>query len=160
MNNVRKLDYRQPRPEKSSNRVSINAFMMGNLFFIFTLIWTISPEKFSPYILAQLVLAIPLFLISSLSYSKVGYWEKHEAWDRFGWITNTVGNIFILNVIGLMTASFFRNLALVYFALIILLFGIYYAINVKYKPHTKNERIIKFILFLIILFFGGILPSL
>ena len=152
--------YSKPYPEKAATRVSINAFMMGNLFFILTLIWTLSPEKFSLVIITQLVFGIPLFLVSSLCYAKVGYWPRHEAWDRFGWLTNTIGNICVLNIIGLMTATFFKNLAFMYFGLIILLIGIYYVINVAYKPYTLNERIWKFILFLALLFIGGIYPLL
>lgn len=152
--------YAKAHPEKSATRVSINAFMMGSLFFILTLIWTLNPEKFNLIIITQLVLAIPLLFISSLAYSKVGYWAHHEVWDRFAWITNTIGNIFVMNVTGLITASLFPKLALVYFALTIFLIFIYYLINMIYSKHTIKERLLKFLLFIVILYLGGIRPIL
>jgi hypothetical protein len=147
-------------PEKASTRVSINAFMMGSLFFILTLVWTLNPQKFSFIIISQLVLAIPLLFISSLAYSKVGYWKTHEVWDRFGWITNTIGNIFVMNVTGLITATIFPKLAIIYFALTIFLVFVYYLLNILYSKHTAKERILKFVLFLVIIYIGGINPLL
>ncbi len=152
--------YAKAHPEKSSARVSINAFMMGSLFFILTLIWTLNPEKFNLIIISQLVLAIPLLFISSLAYSKVGYWTHHEVWDRFAWITNTIGNIFVMNVTGLITATIFPKLAIVYFALTIFLIFVYYLINIIYSKHTIKERLIKFLLFIVVLYLGGIRPIL
>ncbi|MEK6927817.1 MAG: hypothetical protein AABX11_05280 [Nanoarchaeota archaeon] len=156
---VEKITSKQehPHPEKAASRVSINALMMGSLFFILTIIWTLNPERFSIAIVTQLVFAVPLFLVSSLCYSKVGYWARHEALDRFGWITNTLGNILVLNVVGIMTSTLFKNIAFIYFGLLILLMGTYYLIVSIYQPHTIKERIIKFIFFLLIVFFGGIL---
>ena len=145
-------------PEKGGARVSINAFMMANLFFILTLIWTLSPDKFSKFIIYQLVLGIPLLFISSLSYAKLGYWKDILVWDRFAWITNTMGNIFVLNIIGLIAATIDRTLSFVYFGFVIVLITSYYGINVKLAPHTTWARIRKFVFFIIILALGGILP--
>jgi hypothetical protein len=147
-------------PEKSGTRVSINAFMMANLFFILTLIWTLSPDKFSKFIIYQLVLGIPLLFISSLAYAKLGYWKDILAWDRFAWTTNTLGNIFVLNIIGLIAATFDRTLAFVYFGVVVFLIAFYYGINITLAPHTTRARIRKFLFFIIILVLGGILPLL
>ena len=147
-------------PEKATLRISINSFMMSSLFFILTLIWTLNPEKFNFFIIAQVILAIPMLFVSSLSYSKVAYWEKNLAWDWLGWITNELGNIPVLNIVGLITATLFIKLAYAYFALVILLMLTYTLINIHYRPHKSKEKLIKFVIFLTIVFFGGIYPIL
>ena len=144
---------------KASARVTINSFMIGSLFFILTLVWSLNPSKFSIYLVAQIVFAIPLLFVSSLAYAKIGYWQDIKMWDAFGWFTNNIGSIFILNVVGLMTVTVNRNLAALYFLLIIILMAIYSVINVVYKPATLKEKLFKFSFFLLILISGGILPA-
>ena len=148
----------EANPEKASAKVSINTFMIGSLFMILTIVWTLNPEKFSILIMAQLVLAIPLLFVSSLAYAKIGYWKEHKLWDTYGWFTNNFGNLLVLNVVGLMTATIFRSIALAYFALIIMLMVTYSMINIKYNPHKMTEKILKFLFLLAIIFLGGVLP--
>ncbi len=119
-------------PQKSSNKVTINSFMMGSLFFILTLIITIDPHKFPVLVVYQLVLAIPLLYVASLAYSKVGYWSETQGWETLGWYTNTLGNLFVLNSIGLVASTFDAVLAKIYFALFAILMCVYTFINVKY----------------------------
>ncbi len=101
----------ETNPQKSANKVTINSFMMGSLFFILTLIITLDPNKFSHAVIYQLVLAIPLLYVSSLAYSKLGYWKEVHEWDALGWLTNTTGNLFVINSIGLVASKFSHNLA-------------------------------------------------
>jgi len=150
----------ETNPAKASNRLTINSFMMGSVFFIFTLIWTLSPERFSPIIIAQLVFSIPLLFVSSLAYSKIAYWKETKLWDSLGWFTNNIANIFLLNVVGLMVAQMFIHMALFYFGLIIFLMFIYSAINVIYKRNAFKEKLFKFLFIVAGLTFGGILPIL
>ena len=145
-------------PDKAHSRITINSFMMGSLFFILTLVWSLNPSKFSFWIFAQIVMAIPLLYVSSLAYSKVSYWKEVRLWDMLGWFTNNTGNIFILNIVGLMTGSLYIKLALVYFGLIIILMFTYSVINLIYKPSDLKEKLFKFFYFLLILIAGGILP--
>ncbi|HLD04283.1 MAG TPA: hypothetical protein VJG90_01045 [Candidatus Nanoarchaeia archaeon] len=156
----KKEDFFQTNPQKASAKVTINSFMMGSLFFILTLIWSLNPEKFSLSIITQLVLAIPLLFISSLAYSKIGYWKEVKLWDYLGWFTNNLGNIFILNVIGLMTSKLYLSLAWIYFSLIVMLMVIYSWINCVYSPYALREKAFKLIFFLVVLLLGGILPLL
>jgi hypothetical protein len=149
-----------PKPEKASSRVSINATMTGTLFFILTLVWALDPEKFSKEMIVQLILAIPLLYVSSFAYSKLGYWKIRHHWEGFAWFTNTTGNIFVLNVIGLMAATIYRDVALIYFSLTVLLIGVYYLQHVIYQKDQWKQRLLKFIYFIIVLFLGGILPTL
>jgi hypothetical protein len=145
-------------PEKSLARVQINGAMMASLFFILTLIWTLGPEKFNIFIIGQLVLAIPLLFISSLSYAKIGYRDKWHWFNRFGWITTTLGNNFILNVAGLMAGKFYRELAYAYFALVIILVTIYYLINILHGKESLKEELAKLAIVILIVILGGILP--
>jgi hypothetical protein len=151
-------DIFETNANKASTKVTINSFMMGSLFFILTLIWTLNPEKFSIFIIAQIVLAIPMLFVSSLAYAKIGYWEKVNLWDILGWFTNNLGSIFILNAVGLMTAQINKLLGLIYFLLLILLMAIYSIINVVYRRRTLKEKIFKFAFFVFVLAVGGIIP--
>jgi hypothetical protein len=150
----------QTNPSKAANKLTINSFMMGSTFFIFTLIWTLNPEKFSYLIIAQIVMSIPLLYVSSLAYSKIAYWKETRLWDSFGWFTNNLANIMLLNVIGLMVSQMFRPMALLYFGLIIFLMLIYSAINVIYSKHTFKQKLFKFLFLVVGLLIGGILPIL
>ena len=144
-------------PQKSANKVTINSLMMGSLFFILTLIITLDPTKFSPAIICQLFLAIPLLYVSSLAYSKIGYWKETYEWDAFGWFTNTVGNLFVVNAIGLLASKFSHTLSIVFFSLFCLLMIIYTFINIRQNKKILHEKVFKLIFLLVIIFFGGIL---
>ncbi|MEI8061240.1 MAG: hypothetical protein WCG99_03015 [Candidatus Berkelbacteria bacterium] len=146
------------RKDKSISRVTINGTMMASLFFILTLVWTLGPQKFNTSIITQLVLAIPMLFISSLSYAKVSYREKHHVFDRFAWITTTLGNNFVLNVAGLMAATFSKPIAIIYFSTSFILITIYYIINIYDGLDTAREELLKLLFILIIMVIGGIIP--
>ena len=101
---------------------------------------------------------LPLLFVSSLAYAKVAYWKETKLWDRLGWFTNHFGSVFILNVVGLITATFSKNISFLYFGSTIFLMLIYSAINVIYKPADLGPKLLKFLLFVGTMFLGGILP--
>jgi len=146
----------ETNPQKSANKVTINSFMMGSLFFVLTLIITLDPSKFSKAIIFQLFLAIPLLYVSSLAYSKIGYYKETFEWDALGWFTNTIGNLFVINAIGLLALKFSATLSHIYFFLFCLLMILYTIINIKQNRRILYEKIFKLIFLLIIIFFGGI----
>lgn len=145
---------------KATMKVTINSIMMGCLFFVLTLIWTIDPLKFNTYTILQIILAVPLLYVSSLANSKIGISKKVVMWEALGWFTNTIGSIFILNAVGLMTAVFYKNIAFAYFFLTIILMLIYSAININYYPEEFKEKIFKLSMFLVVMLLGGVLPLL
>lgn len=151
-------DIFQTNADKADSKVTINSFMMGSLFFVLTLIWTLNPSKFGIFIVAQIVLAIPMLFVSSLAYAKIRHWEEVKLWDMLGWFTSNVGNIFVLNAVGLVTAQIYKNVAFLYFGLLVVLMGAYSMINVVYRRKTLKEKIFKFAFFIAVLFLGGILP--
>lgn len=150
----------QTNPAKAANKLSINSFMMGSTFFIFTLIWTLSPDKFNPLLIIQLVFSIPLLFVSSLAYSKIAYWKETRLWDFLGWITNNLANIFLLNIVGLMIAQYFKTISLWYFTTIIILMLVYSIVNVIYTPKALKQKIFKFLFLLVGLLLLGIFPVL
>jgi hypothetical protein len=143
-------------PQKSANKVTINSFMMGSLFFVLTLITTLGKNEFSSLIMFQLVLAIPLLYVASLAYSKVGYWKETYYWDVLGWFTNTTGNLFVMNAIGAVAATFDPVLARAYFSLFILLMFIYTAINIAGHPAAWAQKLFKLLYLLVVIFVGGV----
>ena len=98
-------DFFRTNAEKSASKVNIDSIMMGCLFFVFTLIWTLNPKQFNPMAITQLVLAIPLLFVSSLAYTKLSYRKEIKHWDYLGWYTNTIGNAFVLNVVGILVSK-------------------------------------------------------
>ncbi|MCX6752019.1 MAG: hypothetical protein NTZ87_00745 [Candidatus Nomurabacteria bacterium] len=144
-------------PQKSANKVTINSLMMGSLFFVLTLIITLGPNEFSHAIISQLFLAVPLLYVSSLAYSKIGYYEETYEWDVLGWFTNTLGNLFVINAIGLLALKFSQALSIIYFALFCLLMVIYTIINIRRNKKILHEKIFKLVFLLIIVLLGGIL---
>ncbi len=148
----------QKNPEKSASKVAINSFMIASLFIILTLIFTLGLEKFSPSVIWELVLAVPLLFVSSLAYAKVGYHKKHQLFDNFGWFASTLGNNFMLNVIGLMSAISSKLLGFVYFGVLFFTIFIYYGIKTYYQPSQIKISILKLLFILIILILGGVYP--
>lgn len=149
----------ESKKHKSTSRVKINSSMMGILFGIFSIIWALSTEKINSWLLIQLVIAIPLLFVSSLSYAKVGLHGKTKLFDKFGWYTTTLGNNLVLNVIGLMVASYSISLAYLYFSMIAVGMFIYYSFNVYYKRDTLKEELTKYIIIILVLVIGGIYPA-
>jgi hypothetical protein len=154
-----KCDFSQ-NPVKAEARLHINSFLMGSLFTVLALLWTLSSEKVSSAITLQMVLAIPLILFASLSYAKTGYERTHKIWDNFGWVTNNIGYLLFLNATGLMVIAFSsRIIGFIYFASVIILTSLYYVLNIISQPGTLKEHLYKMIFWLIIIFIGGILPA-
>lgn len=150
----------ETKPEKASAKLAINGFMIGSLFLILTLIWTLSPNRFGPIVIGQLMIAAPLLFVSSLAYAKLGYWRETRLWDTYGWLTNTIGNALIFNAIGLMTGTIYRGIAIAFFITLILLMLIYTLINTRYNPDQARQKAFKFIFFAAIILIGGIVPLL
>ena len=147
----------ETNPQKSTNKVTINSFMIGSLFMMLALIVTLDPYKFSQAIIFQLVLAIPLLYVSSLAYSKIGYWKATYDWNILGWFTNTTGNLFVMNAVGLLANKFYPGLSYIYFALFCLLMVIYTLINIKHNKDRWYFKLFKLIYLLVIIFLGGIM---
>ena len=143
-------------PEKAASKVAINGVMLGSIFVMLAVVF-LELEKFNVVAVIEMVLSIPLLFVSSLAYSKIGYWKEIKLWDGLGYFTNTLGNLFMINAIGLLASVISLMLSFVYFGTTILLLLVYSSINLYYTK-SYGPKIFKFLFSLLILFFGGILP--
>jgi hypothetical protein len=144
--------------QKASMRITINSAMMGALFFMLTFILANGYEKFNFLVITQLFLAIPLLFVSVLAYSKIAYWKESKVWDLYGWITSNLGNIILLNAIGLMVIKISKGLSATYFVLTLFLMVIYSTINIVYAPFMTKQKLFKLLFFFVVMFIGGVLP--
>ena len=143
-------------PEKAASRVAINGVMLASIFVMLAVVF-LDLEKFNTLAVIQMVLSIPLLFISSLAYSKLGYWKETKLWDSLGYFTNTIGNLFMINAIGLLASAISIRVSYVYFGLTILLLLIYSSINIFYTK-SYGRKLFKLLFSLVILLSGGILP--
>ena len=148
----------EPTPSKAANRVSLNRSLLAIVIGIFFLTLNLKQELLSQKILAlQLILAIPLFTISMLAYSKVGYRKEIKGWNILGWVTFTFGYAFLFNVIGILVGEFIGvTLALAFFATSWILMLIYSFVDINYNKSVIKERIIKDSLFILIQLLLGV----
>ena len=145
-------------PEKAASKVAINGVMLASLFVMLAVVF-LEPEKFNTFAIAEMVLSIPFLFVSSLAYSKIGYWKETKLWDIFGYFTNTIGNLFMINAIGLLAASLSMALAYSYFGVTVFLLLAYSSINVFYSKFF-GRKLFKFLFSVALIFLGGILPLL
>lgn len=151
----------QTNPQKAQTKININSIMIGILFFILTVIIGSGVEKFNTYALAQLIIAIPLLHVSTLAYTKIANWKDTQLWEIFGWTIGNLGSVLLINSIGLVASNISQKLAYIYFFLFIVLMLLYSIINVIYsKKEEIKERVFKFLFFVAVIIFGGIIPLL
>ncbi|MFC1656457.1 hypothetical protein ACFL14_00610 [Patescibacteria group bacterium] len=147
---------------KASNRVGINRSLIAIAIGIFFLTVNLKKQILMEEILAlQLVLSIPMLLVSTLAYTKLGYREKTEKWNILAWVTFIFGYTFLLNIIGILLNEVVGlNIALIYFIVTWLVSLAYSVIDISYNRPVWKERLIKDIFFTLILIIFGILPAL
>jgi O-antigen ligase len=144
---------------KASNRVALNRSLLAIVISVFFLIVNVKEGLLLQQILTfQLILAIPLFLTSILSYAKVSYKEEVKKWDLFGWVTFMLGYAFLLNIIGILVGNILGILmALLFFLFVWILLLIYSFIDISYNKKVIKERLAKDLLFILVQFFLGVL---
>src|SRR3989344_4688002 len=116
-------------PEKASARVAINGVMLASIFVMLAVVF-LDLDKFNHWAVVQMVLAIPFLYVSSLAYSKLGYWKETKLWDAFGYFSNTLGNIFLINAVGLFALTLSFLFSIFYFLITIARLFIYSSINI------------------------------
>jgi small-conductance mechanosensitive channel len=151
------------RSKKGSDRIQINNILCAVCVAALSVLLGISRSKLSSWTIGQLAIAIPLLVTSSLCYAKVGYRSSDEArrWDTFGWLTHSLGYAAVLNATGTMLyRSGFRQVTWVFVAVVLSLFLIYSFVDVHAKRHRLNEKVLKLLFYLALLFVGLVLPIL
>ncbi|MBI2405829.1 hypothetical protein HYV21_02145 [Candidatus Microgenomates bacterium] len=149
-------------PPKATTRVALNNSLIAITIGVFFLTINLKQELLLPRVLIlQFILAIPLLFTSSLAYSKVGYRDKIERWNKLAWITFILGYAFILNVIGIFVGNIIGTLeSIVFFIITWVLVIIYSLVDLSYKQTVLRERLAKDSIFILIQLILGMLPTL
>lgn len=144
---------------KASSRITLNTSLLAIAIGIFFLTINLRAGLlFQNILVIQLVMSIPLFLTSTLSYSKIGYRSKVERWDTLGWVTFIFGYAFILNVIGILIGKIISlEISIMFFIFSWILTLIYSSIEISYNRSAIKERLIKDTLFIIIQIILGVM---
>ncbi len=148
---------------KSNDRILMNTALIVVAFTAFALIVTLQSQILvANNILAmQLVLAIPLLLTSTLANSKLAYTRHEQHWENLAWITFIFGYGFLLNVVGILIHLLIGIIpAAVFFGVNIFLTLAYSAVEVSYNRNSLSRRLIKDLVFILVLFVFGIVPIL
>jgi small-conductance mechanosensitive channel len=151
------------RSKKGSDRIQINNILCAVCVAALSVLLGLSRSKLSSWTIGQLAIAIPLLVTSSLCYAKVGYRSSDEArrWDTFGWLTHSLGYAAVLNATGTMLyRSGFVRVTWVFVGVVLSLFLIYSLVDVHAKRHRLNEKVLKLLFYLALLFVGLVLPIL
>ncbi len=151
------LKYKAEARNITNNNLIIVAFT------VFTLIATLKPSLLvdNKILTLQLVLSIPFLLSSICARTTLGTTKKVEMWDRYGFATFLVGYAFLINAVGLLLVTLSdTNIGLIFFIMNIVL-AIAYSLVKVIETRTKiKDRILKDIIFILLLIFFGILPAL
>jgi len=148
---------------KAESRININIALLSIGFLLFTLIVTIAPTILSKNILlaAELTLTIPLLIASCLARTKTIDIIKKEVWNNFGFITFILGYGLLISVIGMFLSSIVNiQISMLFFGVNIIMALIYSIIEVIENKTKISSRVYKDALFILVLIFCGILPSL
>jgi hypothetical protein len=147
---------------KAAARMNLNTFLLSTAIFAFFTTINLRKELlFQPLLLIQLTLSIPLLLLSTLAYSKLGYREQTERWNLLGWVAFILGYAFILNVIGILVANAISTvLSVIFFVSSCGLALVYSAVDISYRKTVLRERVIKDLLFITVQVCLGLLVAL
>ncbi len=153
----------QRQIERSEFRLFINISLfsasIGALFFILTL----RPELLSGtlFLPTQISLAIPFVLSSLFSRARLGFTTKPEIWKGFAFSTFLIGYTFIINSLGILLGLLVGGgIAMLFLMTNIALAVMYSILEVREHPENIGARVLKDLAFILLVFFGGLLPAL
>lgn len=147
---------------KENNRIKINVTILGICFTLFTFLIAFNPDllKQNIFLTLQLVCAIPLIMTSLLARTKASYTLGRRRWNHLGFITYLLAYAFLINVVGIFLISFVSLVAGIVFFIVNILAAIVYSLTeVSYDQSRLRERMIKDLVFILILVLLGILPA-
>jgi len=144
---------------KSNARLFMNTALIGVAFTVFALLVGLTSNTLirNEILTMQLVLSIPFLLTSTLANSKLSYTLHERHWDTLGWSCFIIGYGFLLNVVGIFVYFLLGFLpAFGFFVVNILLMMIYSSVQISYDRHSIRRRIMKDLVFVIIILVFGI----
>jgi hypothetical protein len=149
---------------KGSNRIQVNNILSAVCLAALSILLAQSGKDFSPWIIGQLGIAIPLLITSSLAYAKLCYRASTECrvWDGLGWFTHSVGYIMILNATALLLFLHkeYQQIAWIFLAATVAVFVLYSVLDIIAKRSRAAEKIYKLAFYLILVAVGSVLPVL
>lgn len=158
MSVIDKKDEEQ-RLKRSPLYVTVDSRFLGITITVFILILTVKSELLSSSLIAtQLILSIPLWIAALASQSKIVDSQSLKKYYLLTKFSSSIALAFLYNVLGLLVVRYvFISTGLMFFALFLAyqIYGAAYHIKIG-----KTNRIFRDILLILILVFGGILPSL
>ncbi len=143
-------------------RMYINLYLLTVCFTIFALIVSLNSALLNNFLFSiQLVASIPLFFSSILARSKLGYVRKERMWEVYGHFTFLLAYAFLMNVVGILFSSAQNaNTGLIFLGINIVCALVYSLVELIEDGSQMRSRLLKDVLFIAVIFFGGILPVL
>jgi hypothetical protein len=151
------------REIKASSRLDINLSLLAVCFTVFALIISLEPALFSENFLVpmQLTVAIPLLLSSIFARAKFAYTKKPGIWNKYGLVTFLIAYSFLINTVGILLSKVIGTPYGLTFLISNIVISLVYSIFEILEDGNKIvPELGKDFIFISILFFGGILPSL
>ncbi len=149
--------------EKNKSKLAINFSLLGISLTIFTFIIVQKPKLLGDniFLTLQLVCAIPLLVSSIFSRSKFIYNQEKKRYSTFAYITFLLAYSFIINSIGMLLFSVISPLtSYLFFGINVISALIYSGVEISYDRKAIKERIIKDLIFIVLIVVLGILPVL
>jgi hypothetical protein len=145
------------------SRISLNQALLSIVITFFVLIITLNSDylKNHLFLTAQLIIAIPLLLSSTLSHITGQKKNNARIWVSYGSSLFIVGYAFLINVIGILIATEINVfLAVVFFIANWMLVIAYSYLKCSLNEATLKVRLKKDLLFIILQVLFGLLPAL
>jgi hypothetical protein len=148
---------------KCEHKLNTNLWLLGICFTLFTFIVAINPGllRLNTYLSLQLTLAIPFLTSSIFARTKQAYSEKVHFWENYGFITFMIAYSFLVNSVGILLSTLISiPVSMAFFSVSIGSAIVYSSLEVIEDRIKLAPRIYKDFLFISIVVFLGILPSL
>lgn len=147
---------------KITTKISVGIALLGISFTVFALTLNLRPDLLKDEFLAlQLVLAIPFLISSTLARVKMVHRIAESRWEIFGFGTFVLAYGFLINSIGILLSTIVSfTVTLLFFVINIISALVYSFIGISYDRTKLKERLLKDLIFVVIVIFLGIFPTL
>jgi hypothetical protein len=147
---------------KAKLRIDINRSLLAVCFTVFALIISLKPALLhqSVFVPLQLTLAVPLLISSIFARSRLAVIKHSSVLESYGYLTFIISYAFLVNVLGILLADAVGpGFGLTFLIFNVFISATYSAVEISAEHKKLPSRIRKDIFFLLLIFFGGILPA-
>lgn len=147
------------RLKRSPQYLTVDARFLGVTITVFILMLTVKSELLESLLIAgQLSLAIPFWIAALISQSKIVDFRSLKKYYSMNKISSGIALAFLYNTLGLLIVRYISlPIGIIFFSLF-LIYEVYTAFF--HLEIRKPDRTIRDTMVLLILIFGGLLPSL